>query len=204
MKHQFSQVPKAEIQRSSFDRSHGHKTTFNAGYLIPIFVDEALPGDTFNLQMSAFARLATPLKPIMDNMFLESFFFAVPYRLIWDNWQKFNGEQSNPGDSTDFEIPYIVSPATTGYEYGTIYDYMGIPTGVPDLKHSALPIRAYALIYHEWFRDQNLINNEIPMKGDGPDPYNNYVLKKRGKRHDYFTSCLPWPQKGMMCFFRWE
>jgi hypothetical protein len=119
MSHSFSQVPKAEIPRSSFDRSHGCKTTFDAGYLVPVFVDEALPGDTFNLRMSAFARLATPIHPFMDNMFLSSFFFAVPIRLIWDNWQKFNGEQTNPGDSTSFVIPTLTSTAVTGYADGS-------------------------------------------------------------------------------------
>ena len=114
MSHQFSQVPRAEIQRSSFNRSHGYKTTFDAGYLVPVFLDEALPGDTFNLKMSTFARLATPVAPFMDNVFLDSFFFAVPYRLVWDNWQKFNGEQRDPGDSTDFLIPQMVAPASTG------------------------------------------------------------------------------------------
>ena len=136
MQHQISQVPKAEIPRSSFDRSHGYKTTFDAGYLIPVFVDEALPGDTFNLNMSAFARLATPIKPVMDNMFLSSFFFAVPIRLIWDNWQKFNGEQKNPGDSTDFVLPTMTAPAG-GYLNGTLSDYFGIPTEVASLVHTS-------------------------------------------------------------------
>lgn len=98
MTHRFSEVPRAQIPRSVFDRSHGFKATFDAGYLIPVLVDEALPGDTFNVRMTAFARLATPIFPIMDNMRMETFFFAVPYRLVWDNWQKFNGEQANPGD----------------------------------------------------------------------------------------------------------
>ena len=138
MSHQFSQVPRAEIQRSSFNRSHGYKTTFDAGYLVPVFLDEALPGDTFNLKMSTFARLATPVAPFMDNVFLDSFFFAVPYRLVWDNWQKFNGEQRDPGDSTDFLIPQMVAPASTGYAVGSLSDYFGIPTGVANLSHSSL------------------------------------------------------------------
>jgi hypothetical protein len=194
--HQFSQVPKAEIPRSSFNRGHGYKTTFDAGLLIPIFIDEALPGDTFNLRMTAFARLATPIFPIMDNMYMDTHFFSVPYRLVWDNWQKFNGEQRNPGDSTDFLIPQMVSPPTTGYDIGSMSDYFGIPTGVPDLTHSSLWHRAYNLIYNEWFRDQNL-QDSLPVDvDDGPDDPADYILQRRGKRHDYFTSCLPFPQKG--------
>lgn len=195
MKHTFSQVPKAEIPRSTFDRSHGHKTTFDAGYLIPIFCDEALPGDTFNMSMTAFARLATPIFPIMDNMVMDTFFFSVPIRLIWDNWARFNGEQTTPGDSTDFLIP-VVTPPVAGYAAGSIFDYMGIPTDVPDIQISALWNRAYNLIFNEWFRDQNLVDPLTVNKGDGPDPDTNYVLRSRGKRHDYFTSALPWPQKG--------
>ena len=130
MNHRFSEVPHADIQRSSFDRSCGYKTTFDAGYLVPIFVDEALPGDSFNLNMEGFARMATPINPIMDNMYLETFFFFVPNRLIWDNWEKFNGEQQNPGDSTDYLIPQLDSPVTTGWTTGSIGDYFGIPTGI--------------------------------------------------------------------------
>lgn len=194
--HVFSQVPKAEIPRSSFDRSHGHKTTFDAGLLVPVFVDEALPGDTFNLKMTGFARLATPIFPIMDNMYMETHYFSVPMRLVWDNWQKFNGEQKNPGDSTDFLIPQMVSPASTGYAINSLSDYMGLPTGVPGLSHSALWHRAYNLIWNEWFRDQNLQDSLPVPTGDGPDLPTDYTLQRRGKRHDYFTSCLPWPQKG--------
>ena len=196
MSHQFSQVPRAEIQRSSFNRSHGYKTTFDAGYLVPVFLDEALPGDTFNLKMSTFARLATPVAPFMDNVFLDSFFFAVPYRLVWDNWQKFNGEQRDPGDSTDFLIPQMVAPTSTGYAVGSLSDYFGIPTGVANLSHSSLFHRAYNLIWNEWFRDQNLQDSVTVDRDDGPDSPSDYVLLKRGKRHDYFTSCLPFPQKG--------
>lgn len=192
----FSQAPQAEIQRSSFDRSHGYKTTFDAGYLVPIFVDEALPGDTFNLDLTAFARLATPLKPVMDNMFMETFFFAVPNRLIWDNWQKFNGEQANPTDSTDYLVPTMIMNATTGAPVGSLHDYFGIPTEIASLEVNSLHHRAYNLIYNEWFRDQNLQNSVIVDTDDGPDLETDYTLLKRGKRHDYFTSCLPWPQKG--------
>jgi len=195
MAHQFSRIPKADIPRSSFDRSHGHKTTFDAGYLIPIFCDEALPGDTFQLNMSAFARLATPIFPLMDNMFMDTQFFSVPVRLVWDNWQKFNGEQKNPGDSTDFLIPQIVSPAG-GWLEGSLEDYMGLPTKIAGLSVSALWHRAYNLIYNEWYRDENMQNSLSISTGDGPDNANAYILQRRGKRHDYFTSCLPWPQKG--------
>ena len=196
MSHNFSQIPKAEIQRSSFDRSHGVKTTFDAGKLIPILVDEALPGDTFKLNMTAFARLATPINPIMDNMYMDTHFFSVPIRLLWDNWQKFNGEQIDPGDSIDYLIPTITSPATTGYTEGSMYDYFGIPTKVPDLEHSALWNRAYNLVWNEWFRDENLQDSLPVSRGDGPDASTDYTLQRRGKRHDYFTSALPWPQKG--------
>ncbi len=193
--HTFTRVPSAEIPRSSFDRSHGLKTTFDAGPLIPIFVDEALPGDTFNVDMTAFARLATPIFPIMDNMYLETFFFFVPNRLVWDNWEKFNGEQTNPGDSTDFTIPTITSPAG-GYLAGSLHDYLGLPTLIPGLEHSALWHRAYSLIYNEWFRDQNILNSRAVPTGDGPDDPAIYPILLRGKRHDYFTSSLPFPQKG--------
>jgi len=176
MSHNFSQVPKAEIQRSRFDRSHGGKTTFDSGYLIPVFIDEVLPGDSFNLRMSLFARLATPLKPFMDNLFLDTFFFFVPNRLTWDNWQKFNGEQRNPGDSTDYVIPTITSTAVTGYANQSVFDYFGIPTLVPGLVHSALPFRAHNLIYNEWFRDQNLQNSVVNNTGDGPDAPTDYTI----------------------------
>lgn len=194
MAHQFSQIPRAEIQRSSFNRSHGYKTTFDSGYLVPFYIDEVLPGDTFNLKCSLFARLATPIVPFMDNMFMETFFFFVPNRLLWDNWQKFNGEQENPGDSTDFLIPTINN--TGSFDVGSIADYFGIPTGVNNLEVNALPFRAYNLIYNEWFRDENLQDSLPVEKGDGPDDVADYKLVRRGKRHDYFTSALPWPQKG--------
>lgn len=197
MTHQFSRVPSAAIPRSSFNRSHSVKTTLDkSGVLYPIFVDEALPGDTFNLRMTGFARLATPIHPIMDNLFMDTFFFAVPIRLVWDNWQKFNGEQDNPGDSTDYLVPTMTAPATVGHAEGSLSDYFGIPTNIPDLEHSSLWHRAYSLIWNEWFRDQNIQQSATVDKGDGPDTPSDYVLRNRGKRHDYFTSCLPWPQKG--------
>lgn len=195
MSHNFSQIPKADIQRSSFDRSHGVKTTFDAGKLIPILVDEALPGDTFKLNMTAFARLATPINPIMDNMYMDTHFFSVPMRLLWDNWQKFNGEQIDPGDSIDYLIPTTSAPVG-GYAEGSMSDYFGIPTKVAGLEHSAMWHRAYNLVWNEWFRDENLQDSLPVSRGDGPDASTDYPLQRRGKRHDYFTSALPWPQKG--------
>jgi hypothetical protein len=190
----FAKAPQAQIQRSQFDRSCGLKTTFDSGYLVPVFVDEVLPGDTFNLRMTAFSRLATPMRPIMDNLYLDSQFFFVPLRLIWDNFQKMMGEQVDPGDSTDYLVPTMQAPAG-GYDSQSLSDYLGIPTGV-ELDHSSLFHRAYNLIYNEWYRDENLQDSVVVDRGDGPDDPADYVLLRRGKRHDYFTSCLPWPQKG--------
>lgn len=200
--HDFSQVPSAEIQRSSFSRPHGYKTTMDAGYLVPIFVDEVLPGDTFNCHATLFGRLSTPLFPVMDNMYIDTQFFFVPLRLVWSNFKKFMGEQVNPSDSTSYLVPQIVIPVG-GYAVGSIFDYMGLPTvstspalTVAGLSHSALPLRALNLIYNEWYRDQNLQNSVTVNLGDGPDLSTDYTLLRRGKRHDYFTSALPWPQKG--------
>lgn len=195
MVHQWAQAPSANIPRSSFDRSHGYKTTFDAGLLIPFFCDEALPGDVFNLKMNAFGRLATPIFPIMDNMFLETFFFAVPKRLLWDNWEKFNGAQDNPGDSTDFLVPQVVHTGGSTVTELSMGDYMGLPINVADIRYNAWWHRAYHLIYNEWFRSEDLQNSVPVNTGDGPDDPAQYVLLRRGKRHDYFTSCLPWPQK---------
>lgn len=192
----FSQVPIADIPRSTFNRSHGHKTTFDSGYLIPIYVDEALPGDTFRVHASMFARLATPIVPFMDNIHLDVFFFAVPNRLVWDNWVRLMGEQSQPGDSTDYLVPVVESPLAGGWAAQSMYDYFGVPVGVPQLVCSALFGRAYNLIYNEWFRDENLVGRAFVNKTDGPDEPDYFKILRRGKRHDYFTSCLPWPQKG--------
>ncbi len=193
--HEFSRVPSAEISRSSFKRSHGHKTAFDSGFLIPIYVDEALPGDTFNVKLSSVARLATPLLPFMDNLYMDFFFFSIPNRLLWDNWQKCMGEQDDPGDSVAFILPNIVFPGG-GSAVGTLPDYFGLPVNL-DLTCNSLPFRAYNLCYNEWFRDQNLQDSVVVDTDDGPDALVDYVLLKRGKRHDYFTSCLPFPQKGV-------
>lgn len=196
MQHSFGFIPRADIPRSSFDRSHGHKTAFDAGLLVPIFVDEALPGDTFSLQATMFARLSTPIVPIMDNMFLETFFFACPVRLLWDNWKKFNGEQRYLSDSTDYLVPQVIAPASGGWPVGSLADYMGIPTGINSLSTSALWHRAYNLIWNEWFRDENLQDSLPIYTNDGPDPDTAYYVRRRNKKPDYFTTCLPWPQKG--------
>nr|AVQ10270.1 putative major capsid protein [Gokushovirinae environmental samples] len=205
MQHQFSQVPKVEIPRSKFDRSHGYKTTLDSGYLVPVLVDEALPGDTFNCSMTTFCRLSTPLHPFMDNLVMDAFFFAVPIRLVWSHFVNMFGEQANPGDSTSYLVPTITSPVG-GWLSGSLQDYMSLPVAsatagvgvnpANSVTHSALYTRAYNLIYNAWFRDQNLQNSVTVDMGDGPDTAANYVLLRRGKRHDYFTSALPWPQKG--------
>lgn len=195
----FASVPHAEIERSTFDRSHAHKTTFDGGYLIPVYVDEVLPGDTFTMQSTAFARLATPLKPVMDNIYLDTHYFFVPYRLCWDNWQRFMGERKDPTDTSgdDLTIPQAI---VTEDELGPnmLAQYMGIPfTGSGGIyAFSALPFRAYGLIWNEFYRDQNLQQPLPVLTGDEPAVLANIMPQRRGKRHDYFTSCLPWPQKG--------
>lgn len=196
--HSFNRAPTVRVPRSVFDRSHFHKTTFNGGYLVPILLDEVLPGDTFNVQAQVFARLTTPLKPVMDNLYLDTFYFFVPNRLLWTHWVNFMGEQTNPGDSISFSCPTVQIPIG-GPVVNTLFDYFGIPT-TADITQ-AFNIcnfwgRGYNKIYHDWFRDENQQNAPQLDTGDGPDTYANYVLKRRGKRFDYFTSCLPWPQKG--------
>jgi hypothetical protein len=205
--HQFSEVPHADIQRSTFDRSHGLKTTFNAGELVPIYVDEALPGDTFSCNLTAFSRLATPIHPTMDNAFMDTHFFAVPVRLVWDDFEEFMGETktykaagSDRLDGTpDFSVAAPVPPTITaggsGEAEGSLSDYFGIPTKVAALEFSALWHRAYTLVWNDWFRDENLQAPKTIDTTSGGDT-TTYALLNRGKKHDYFTSALPWPQKG--------
>ena len=205
--HQFSEVPHADIQRSTFDRSHGLKTTFNAGELVPIYVDEALPGDTFSCNLTAFSRLATPIHPTMDNAFMDTHFFAVPVRLVWDDFEEFMGETktykaagSDRLDGTpDFSVAAPVPPTITAGGSGeaehSLSDYFGIPTKVGGLEFSALWHRAYTLVWNDWFRDENLQAPKTLLTTSGADS-TTYALLNRGKKHDYFTSALPWPQKG--------
>jgi len=199
MKHQFSQIPSADMERSTFNRDHGYKTTYNSGSMIPIFCDECLPGDTYNVKLSSISRLATPIVPFMDNLYLDFFFFAVPNRLVWDNWERFMGQQDNPDDSTDYQIPQLPAPPG-GFITNSVQDYLGIPLYIENLSVNALPFRAINLIWNTWFRDENLQDSMVVNKDDGPDiePPWIYYLPFRGKRHDYFTSCLPWPVKNGM------
>ncbi|AXL14747.1 major capsid protein [Microviridae sp.] len=193
--HSFSNIPNVSIPRSLFNRSHGVKSTMDFGILYPILVDELVPGDTVNLRLHTFARLATPLYPLMDNMYMDTHFFAVPQRLLWYAWNKLNGEQVNPGDSTDVSMP-TVTAGGSGFGEGTIYDYMGLPTDVAGLTVNSLPLRGYNAIYNEWFRDQNQQTRANGTTLDGPDLPSIFELKKRNKRPDYFSTALPWPQKG--------
>lgn len=190
--HSFAMVPSTPISRSVFNRSHNHKTTFNQTYLYPIYVDEALPGDTFKMRMSSLIRMSTPLYPVMDNFWADFFFFAVPNRLLWENWEKFCGAQDDPGDSTDFEVPYMEETV----DEGDLSDYMGLPIDVTDLRFRSLHHRAYNFIWNEWFRSEDLQDSVVVDTDDGPDTSSDYVLLPRGKRHDYFSAALPFTQKG--------
>lgn len=198
-----------DIRRSTFDRSHSLKTSFNVGDIVPFFVDEVLPGDTFNVDTSKVVRLQTLLTPVMDNIYLDTYFFFVPNRLTWSHWKQFNGENTESAwiPQTEYEIPQITAPADGGWSVGTIADYLGVPTGVPNLSVSALPFRAYALIMNEWFRDENLSDplvvpvDDATVAGVNTGTFVTDVCKgglpyKAAKYHDYFTSCLPSPQKG--------
>lgn len=193
---QFAKIESPNVKRSTFDRSCGYKTTLDAGKLIPVFVDEALPGDTFDVKATMFGRINTPLVPIMDNIKFDIHFFSVPLRLVWTNFKRFMGEQSAPTDSIDFLVPSL---NTTGLQFAedSIYDYMGLPTKVTGITNiSSLPLRAYNMIYNEWYRDQNLQNSVAQTMGDGPDALTDYAILDRGKRKDYFSSALPFAQKG--------
>ena len=205
--HQFAEVPHADIQRSTFDRSHGLKTTFNAGELVPIYVDEALPGDTFSCNLTAFSRLATPIHPTMDNAFMDSHFFAVPIRLVWDDFEEFMGEtktykaagtdrlDGTPDFTVAAPVPPTITAGGSGEAEQSLSDYFGIPTKIAALEFSALWHRAYTLIWNDWFRDENLQAPKTILTTSGADA-TTYALLNRGKKHDYFTSALPWPQKG--------
>lgn len=217
--HRFSDAPAMYMKRSKFDRSHVYKTTFNSGKLIPIFVDEVLPGDTTRMSVNYFARLATPIKPIMDNIYLDWFFFFVPNRLVWEHWQNFCFEQEDPDDSTDYVIPTVAATGNSGNAYiGSLWDYFGLPLNTSGNLSgiSALPFRGVYLIWNEWFRDENLQKSVKIQKGDANEVLNSarssdqpswvftsgtsivpgLACPPRGKRHDYFTSALPWTQKG--------
>lgn len=216
--HRFSDAPAMYMRRTKFDRSHVYKTTFNSGKLIPVFVDEVLPGDTTRMSVNYFARLATPIKPIMDNIYLDWFFFFVPNRLVWDHWQNFCFEQEDPDDSTDYVIPTTSAGDTsdTSKALGSLWDYFGLPIGLSNgsgINVSALPFRGVYLIWNDWFRDENLQKSVKIQKGDTNEVFDSsrlndqpswvsdstvsgYVCPPRGKRHDYFTSALPWTQKG--------
>lgn len=217
--HRFSDAPAMYMKRTKFDRSHVYKTTFNSGKLIPVFVDEVLPGDTTRMSVNYFARLATPIKPIMDNIYLDWFFFFVPNRLVWEHWQNFCFEQEDPDDSTDYVIPTIAAVGNSGDAYiGSLWDYFGLPVNTSGNLSgiSALPFRGVYLIWNEWFRDENLQKSVKIQKGDTNDVLSSYQSSEqpswvfssgtnivpgfacppRGKRHDYFTSAIPWTQKG--------
>lgn len=205
----FSLNPHVDISRSRFDRSASVKTSFNVGDIVPFYVEEVLPGDTFQVKSSKVVRMQTLLTPMMDNVYLDTYYFFVPNRLVWGHWKQFCGENTQSAwvPETEYNIPQLVSPAKTGWTVGTIADYFGIPTGVPGLSVNALPFRAYALIMNEWFRDQNLQDplviplHDSTVTGVNSDTFVTDVAKGgkpyiASKYHDYFTSCLPSPQKG--------
>lgn len=190
----FAVAPSVQMPRSAFKTDRTYKSAFDSGYLIPCFFDEVYPGDTFNVGLTAFGRLSTPVVPFMDNLHLDFQFFYVPYRLLWLHWVNMNGEQDNPDDSTDYLTPVVSNES--GFAVGSLFDYLGYPVGVAGVTPNAWLPRAYNKIWNDHYRDENLQDSVPENKGDGPDSPSDYVLLRRGKRKDYFTSCLPWPQKG--------
>ena len=195
--HNFRDAPTVSASRSSFNRSHSSKTTFDEGMLVPIYVDEVLPGDTFNLEVTAFIRMATPIAPIFDNLRFTTYFFFVPNRLVWDNWKRFCGETRNTGDVTDYEVPTLTDGPHT-FATGSIYDYLGLPTQVPvkGSDISVLALRAGVQVYNDWFRPEFIQNMLHLNTGDGPDGPEFFEVERACKVHDYFTSGLPFAQKG--------
>ena len=194
----FAQQPSVNMPRCSIKRPSTYKTTLNAGLLYPVFCDEVLPGDTFTLDASVICRLTTPLVPFMDNLILDFQFFFVPNRLVWKHWAEFCGEQEQPGVVKNYTVPTVISPEG-GFTVGSIYDYFGIPTGIQFAEHDvqSLPLRAYNLVWDEWYRDENIQNRVFDYTiSDDWDTADMFRLLPRGKRKDYFTSALPWPQKG--------
>lgn len=194
-------IPRADIPRAAFPINYGRKMPFEASKLVPMFCKEVLPGDVWNVRCTVAARTAVPIVPVQDNWHMETFFFYSPNRLAWSNWVRFMGEQNSPADSIAFSVPQVVSPAG-GFAVNSVYDYMGVGATVGQVQAgltvtiSALPFRHYGIICHQWFRDENLQNSLQPLTGDGPDPQTDYILNSRGKRPDYFTTALPWVQKG--------
>jgi len=195
MKHSLGLVPTALKPRSTFDRTCRYSTTANAGLLIPVYCEEIYPGDDVNIKTHMMARLNTPIVPFMNNVNIDKHWFFVPSRLVWSNFQKFQGERENPDDNNDYLVPKITAPEG-GFTTHSIADYFGLPTGIAGIKVNALPFRAYNLIYNEWFRHEKLIDSIPVQKGDTGDVLADYVLRRRSKRRDYFTSCLPSPQQG--------
>jgi hypothetical protein len=196
LSHSFSRVPQANKPRSTFSRILTNKTTIDVDYLYPILNDEILPGDTYDAEISILGRLTTPITPFMDNLRVMLEVFAIPYRLTQDNWVKLQGERTDPSDSIDFARPYIVTTASTGVANETLWDYLGYPTQIPDLRIDGSLHRSYNFVINSYYRDQNWQDSLVVDKDDGPDDLADYVLFKRNKPHDYFTSCLPQPQKG--------
>jgi hypothetical protein len=180
-----------QAPRSNFPMNSRHLTAIDFDYLYPLYWDEILAGDTVNMNARLFGRFATLANPILDNCYLDIHWFYAPKRILWDNARKFYGEQVNPGDSIDYTVPTMAAPATTGYSSDTLQDYFGLPPEIPDFTHISLPFRMYNFVWNEFFRDQNLQNSVTVDTDDGPDTYSDYVLLKRNKKHDYFTSGLP-------------